>query len=672
MEVLPASSNDTEEPPKPIFTFGAPQTFAGFDPILKPLKTPEGTNLNSISVQQGVEGSTNKSPSPSISRCSTLASLSEASDSVEITVDRTRPPIFGMTTPLGPLVSKAVRASDGFQESDPKRVKASWDPDRPYHDSLLFAEGSNLISRAQNARLEEVRTTPVFSADVLRAAYDATVPALPSDTLRQYGLLAGIQEICGLDSVIPASNDSPNDEPKEIRKHSRLSELEDNRLFLNTNTPWSAFICGSQGAGKSHTLSCMLEAALLQPQAPNRLGKLPAPLAGIVFHYDRFTGLSGNQICEAAYLCSKGIPVKVLVSPASFKKMQKLYSNLRDVPKHLQPAVHPMLIEQKHLDAARMLKLMAVEGTDGTRPLYMEVVCRVLRQIAMASQGGDGFNFTKFQHRLQLEEFNPAQQAMLETRLELLKDFIQPDTDPQLLKKASIKPQFSKDKKGKEDERTWENNEHYKRQAAMILADSWSFKPGSLTIVDLSCPFVDEKTACDLFEMCLTIFLETRGDVGGIVALDEAHKFMNDAQSSSSSFTESLLSVIRQQRHLATRVIIATQEPTISPKLLDLSSMTIVHRFTSPSWLQALRSHLAGVSKFEGNDGRDIKEIFDKIVNLEAGEALLFSPSMMLNVTEGGLGDAKVLRTEKLGMGYLKMRVRNRLTADGGKSIMAA
>lgn len=149
-------------------------------------------------------------------------------------------------------------------------------------------------------------------------------------------------------------------------------------------------------------------------------------------------------------------------------------------------------------------------------------------------------------------------------------------------------------------------------------------------------------------------------------------QFMNDAELSSSSLTESLLSVIRQQRHLATRVIIATQEPTISPKLLDLSSMTIVHRFTSPSWLQALKSHLAGVSKFEGNDGRDLKEIFNKIVNLEAGEALLFSPSMMLNVAEGGLEDEKVLQTEKLGMGYLKMRVRNRLTADGGRSIMAA
>lgn len=100
--------------------------------------------------------------------------------------------------------------------------------------------------------------------------------------------------------------------------------------------------------------------------------------------------------------------------------------------------------------------------------------------------------------------------------------------------------------------------------------------------------------------------------------------------------------------------------------------MTIVHRFTSPSWLQALRSHLAGISKFEGNDDRDIKEIFNKIVNLEAGEALLFSPSMVLNLKQGGVADPKVLQTEKLGMGYLKMRVRNRLTADGGRSIMAA
>ena len=252
-------------------------------------------------------------------------------------------------------------------------MRTSWDPDRPYHDSLLFAEGRKSVFRAQNARLEEVRTTPLFSADVLRAAFDASISVLPAAELPQYGLLAGIQEICGLNPTTRASSDNSEEALKDSRKHLQAPEIGDNRLFLNTNTPWSAFICGSQGAGKSHTLSCMLEAALLQPQGHDRLGKLPKPLSGIVFHYDRFTGLSGNQFCEAAYLCSKGIPVKVLVSPASFKKMQRLYSNLPGVPTHLQPAVHPMLIKEQHLDAARMLKLMAVEGADGTRPLYMEV-----------------------------------------------------------------------------------------------------------------------------------------------------------------------------------------------------------------------------------------------------------------------------------------------------------
>ena len=32
----------------------------------------------------------------------------------------------------------------------------------------------------------------------------------------------------------------------------------DDRIFVNTNIPFSAFICGVQGSGKSHTTSCLL------------------------------------------------------------------------------------------------------------------------------------------------------------------------------------------------------------------------------------------------------------------------------------------------------------------------------------------------------------------------------------------------------------------------------
>ena len=139
--------------------------------------------------------------------------------------------------------------------------------------------------------------------------------------------------------------------------------------------------------------------------------------------------------------------------------------------------------------------------------------------------------------------------------------------------------------------------------------------------------------------------------------------------SSSSQFTESLLSIIRQQRHLATRIIIATQEPTISPALLDLSSMTIVHRFTSPNWLAALKSHLAGVSSEGENSRRDVNDLFRQIVNLEAGEALLFSPSAMTGLATDV--SHRGPRMQKLGTGYLKVRVRKRLTTDGGRSILA-
>ena len=108
-----------------------------------------------------------------------------------------------------------------------------------------------------------------------------------------------------------------------------------------------------------------------------------------------------------------------------------------------------------------------------------------------------------------------------------------------------------------------------------------------LTIVDLSCPCITPETACTIFNISLSIFLEQDLTTGRVIALDEAHKYMN-ASSEAIMFTETLLATIRLQRHLGARVFISTQEPTISPKLLDLSSSIIVHRFTSPQWLQIL------------------------------------------------------------------------------------
>ncbi|KAL2255078.1 hypothetical protein VTK26DRAFT_4183 [Humicola hyalothermophila] len=174
------------------------------------------------------------------------------------------------------------------------------------------------------------------------------------------------------------------------------------------------------------------------------------------------------------------------------------------------------------------------------------------------------------------------------------------------------------------------------------------------------------------------------------------------------ALTEALLAAIRLQRHLGARVVVSTQEPTVSPKLMDLCSVTVVHRFTSPDWLGALRRHLAGVSaggrllerarraglrggdedeEGEGGgggvdgvgglklgDADPALELFSRIVDLRVGEALLFAPSAIVGVRKrpDGQGKNRLGDVQRLAHGVLKVRVRNRVTADGGRSIMAA
>lgn len=146
--------------------------------------------------------------------------------------------------------------------------------------------------------------------------------------------------------------------------------------------------------------------------------------------------------------------------------------------------------------------------------------------------------------------------------------------------------------------------------------------------------------------------------------------------SGASKLTESLLSVIRLQRHSGCRIIIATQEPTISPKLLDLCSFTLVHRFTSPDWFKTIKAHLvpaAEESSGSSSSGSGSGSIMREIVDLNVGEALLFAPSAMLQVDR--LTDEKnnsSQRVKKLGMEYWSVRVRARVTVDGGRSIMAS
>ena len=150
-----------------------------------------------------------------------------------------------------------------------------------------------LEHRPEEDELNEIKATPIFTEAVREYAHSLAAN-LKDKPFAQYGLLAG--DISGL---TPASSD--------------------NRLFWNISAPSSFFICGSQGSGKSHTLSCLLENAL----GPGPATTLPRPLTGIVFHYDTFVSDTGGSPCEAAWLASnKGIKVRVLCPPTNVRTLK--------------------------------------------------------------------------------------------------------------------------------------------------------------------------------------------------------------------------------------------------------------------------------------------------------------------------------------------------------------
>ncbi|DAA72882.1 TPA_exp: Uncharacterized protein A8136_5326 [Trichophyton benhamiae CBS 112371] len=499
----------------------------------------------------------------------------------------------------------------------------------------LVEPGQAKETPSVNPLIEQMKTTPLFSSQIKGVVHPALLGASTMDLLfPQYGLL-GLR----LASYTPGSDE-------EI---AGIGGAKKNLVYANINAPWSTFICGSQGSGKSHTLSCMLENSLL---LPSQTGKVSNQLTGLVLHYDKFTSLDTGQLCEAAYLCSVGIPVRVLVSPSNLQRMTQLYSNLPGLPSGCpRPKVEPMLFNEDHLSIGMMKSLMAISDSEGT-PLYMEMVTKILRDMAKESNGKRGIDFQDFETRIREKSTLRGQCTALNMRLDLLRSFLE----------------VRLSRKGKPISRK---------------GDIWSFEKGSLTIIDLSCPFVDENDACALFNICIGIFLEGRGKGGRVIALDEAHKYLTTKSREAVTLTETMLSLIRQQRHLATRVIIATQEPTLSPNLLDLCNLTVVHRFSSPAWFKALEGHLAGAI-MDVSASRASKystgSLFSRIVGLGTGEALVFCPSAILDVSHANNAElggdssthqaAQSIMAEQ-GSSYFKMKVRKRITADGGRSILA-
>lgn len=202
-------------------------------------------------------------------------------------------PVSG-TSSAGNLATDTSPVSTKVSVTGPSSVSQSSSSHvRELQDEVSEVEGHlKLLMRGHEVEANIADTAPIFTENVREhASHNLMAQYSP---FNQYGLLG--------------ANIS-------VSQHlNNKDAVKDTRVFYNMTAPTSMFICGSQGSGKSHTLSTVLENCLL-PSSANRLSR---PLVGLVFHYDTFVSDRAGLPCEAAYISShEGVKVRVLCAPTN-------------------------------------------------------------------------------------------------------------------------------------------------------------------------------------------------------------------------------------------------------------------------------------------------------------------------------------------------------------------
>jgi hypothetical protein len=131
---------------------------------------------------------------------------------------------------------------------------------------------------------------------------------------------------------------------------------------------------------------------------------------------------------------------------------------------------------------------------------------------------------------------------------------------------------------------------------------------------------------------------------------------------SAKELVETFLSIIQQQRHFGVRTVICTQEPTVSPKLIELSSIIVIHQFTSPEWYKVIQKHVPMDIREVGSNKDSIQSSLRQIASLQTGDAIIFAPSAYLMGEKDMVLDTRH-RT-------FRMLIRRRVTWDGGQTVV--
>lgn len=325
---------------------------------------------------------------------------------------------------------------------------------------------------------------------------------------------------------------------------------------------------GVQGFGKSYTLGVISEMATKLAAGIN---VLPAPLATVIFHYHKSdayapeyaSAVHPNQksreieILKAEYGgMPAGLDDIVLLTPAA-----KVEERRREFP---SLEVRPIKFSSSELGAESWKFLLGAYGNDS---LYVRQMVGIMRQHR------SGLTLDVFKREIANSGLPSASRTLADTRV----GFAEPYIDD-----------------------------------SARLSDL--LRPGRTVIVDLRDEWIEKDEALGLFVVMLRIFAASRFEgrsFNKLVVFDEAHKYITE-----SDLIGQVVETIREMRHQATSVVIASQDPLSVPRaVVELTSILLMHRMSSPQWLKHLKSAISALD--------DVTE--GQLATLKAGEALLWA-----------------------------------------------
>lgn len=325
---------------------------------------------------------------------------------------------------------------------------------------------------------------------------------------------------------------------------------------------------GVQGFGKSYTLGVIGEMATT---AVAGINVLPSPLATVVFHYHKSDAYAPEfaaatqpnqkpreieRLLKEYGARPQGLRDVVLLSPEG-----KVEQRRRDFP---GIEVHPIKFGSSEIGSDGWKFLLGAAGNDS---LYIKQLVAIMRRYR------NGLTVETLRRELAATNLSDAVRRLAEDRVNLAEPYIDDSVS-----------------------------------LASLL------RPGRTIIVDLRDEWIEKEEALGLFVVMMRIFAMSRHEgreFNKLMVFDEAHKYITESE-----LIGQVVETIREMRHQATSVLIASQDPLSVPRaVIELTSVLVLHRMTSPQWLK----HLKGaISALEG-----LTEAH--LAALEPGEALVWA-----------------------------------------------